>query len=65
MTRYIDTTDIRKLVRAVGPEMFMTQLSRYIAADYLRWNEFEKCPRVANHSDIGVIELMPVSDNAH
>ena len=63
MTRYIDTNDIQKLVRAIGPETFITELSRYIAADYLRWNEFEKCARVANHSALGVIELMPVSDS--
>ena len=62
MTRYIDIKDIQQLVRAVGVEAFITQMSRYIRADYLRWNEFEKSARVANHSDIGVIELMPVSD---
>lgn len=62
MTRYIDINDVQKLVRAVGPEAFMTQLSSYIRADYLRWNAFEKSARVANHSDIGVIELMPASD---
>ncbi len=62
MTRYIDIKDIQKLVKTVGAEMFMTQLSKYIRADYLRWNEFEKSARVANHSDVGVIELMPASD---
>ena len=65
MTRYIDIKDIQQLVRGVGVEAFITQLSRYIRADYLRWNEFEKSARVANHSDIGVIELMPVSDRTH
>ena len=62
MTRYIDIKNIQQLVKAVGVETFLTQLSRYIRADYLRWHEFEKSARVANHSDIGVIELMPVSD---
>jgi ornithine cyclodeaminase len=62
MTRYIDTKDIQKLVQAIGAEAFMTQLSRYIQADYLRWNDFEKSARVASHSDVGVIELMPASD---
>lgn len=64
MTRYIDVKDVQKLVRSVGPETFMTQLADYIRADYLRWNAFEKTARVANHSDIGVIELMPTSDGA-
>jgi ornithine cyclodeaminase len=64
MTRFIDTNDIQALVSAIGVEEFISRLSRYIAADYLRWHEFEKCSRVANHSEIGVIELMPISDQA-
>lgn len=62
MTRYIDINDISTLVRHVGVEKFICQLDRYIRADFLRWPEFEKSPRSANHSDIGVIELMPISD---
>jgi ornithine cyclodeaminase len=65
MTRYIDTKDIQKLVQAVGVEAFMSRLSQYIRTDYLRWHNFEKSARVANHSDIGVIELMPASDEQH
>lgn len=65
MTRYIDTKDIQKLVQTVGVEAFMSRLSHYIRTDYLRWNNFEKSARVANHSDIGVIELMPASDEQH
>lgn len=63
MTRYIDVNDIQKLVAAEGTEVFMTTLAEYIRADYLRWNEFEKSARVANHFPGGVIELMPASDN--
>ena len=62
MTRYIDTKDAQQLVRSVGVETFIAELARYIRDDYLRWNEFEKSARVANHSPIGVIELMPISD---
>lgn len=62
MTRYIDINDISTLVRLVGVEKFIVQLEQYIRADFLRWPEFEKSPRSANHSDIGVIELMPISD---
>lgn len=65
MTRYIDTHDIQKLISAIGIETFVTDLSEYIAADYVRWHAFEKCARVANHSEVGVIELMPIADNAH
>ncbi|RJF95603.1 ornithine cyclodeaminase [Noviherbaspirillum saxi] len=64
MTRYIDIKDVQKLVKSIGAETFITQLAGYIRADYLRWHDFVKSARVANHSDIGVIELMPASDDA-
>jgi ornithine cyclodeaminase len=63
MTRYIDVHDIQKLVSETGAESFMRTLAEYIRAHYLRWNEFEKTARVANHVPGGVIELMPTSDN--
>jgi ornithine cyclodeaminase len=63
VTRYIDIKDVQRLVRATGVETFITQLAGYIRADYLRWSQFAKCARVANHSAIGVIELMPASDD--
>ena len=37
-------------------------LAAAIEADFIRWPLFDKTPRVASHSDIGVIELMPTSD---
>ncbi|MGB4828634.1 MAG: ornithine cyclodeaminase, partial [Paracoccaceae bacterium] len=30
--------------------------------DFRRWPLFDKTPRIASHSDVGVIELMPTSD---
>lgn len=62
MTQYIDVHDIQKLVTKVGAESFMAAMAEYIRADYLRWEEFEKSARVANHFPGGVIELMPASD---
>ena len=64
MTRFIDTHDLSRLVRQIGIDTFITQLARYIRADFLRWPEFEKSARTANHSQIGVIELMPISDHS-
>lgn len=64
MTRYIDVDDISTLVRKVGVEPFLVQLARTIRADFLRWDEFIKAPRTANHSATGVIELMPISDGS-
>ena len=62
MTRYIDVTDLSRLVARKGLTTCLEEMAGYIREDYLRWNDFEKCARVANHSPDGVIELMPASD---
>jgi len=64
MTRYIDITDLSHLVARKGLGTCISEMAEYIREDYLRWHDFEKCPRLANHSPDGVIELMPVSDNS-
>ncbi len=51
-----------KLVLKVGIERFLTELAGYVEEDFLRWEAFDKTPRVASHSHDGVIELMPTSD---
>jgi ornithine cyclodeaminase len=62
MTRYVDVSEMARLVSVVGLPKMLEELAGYVRADYLRWEAFEKCPRVANHSVDGVIELMPASD---
>jgi ornithine cyclodeaminase len=62
MTRYIDVNDLSYLVARKGLTQCLSEMVEYIREDYLRWPAFEKCPRLANHSPEGVIELMPVSD---
>ena len=62
MTRFIDVATLSDLVAAEGLEHFIGQLADTIAADYLRWPEFDKSARVASHSEVGVIELMPTAD---
>lgn len=62
MTRFIDVPAMSKLIQTVGLKNFIAQLAASIQADFVRWPEFEKSARVASHSEIGVIELMPVSD---
>lgn len=62
MTRYIDVQDLARLVNRKGLPSCLAEMAEYIRQDYLRWHDFEKCPRLANHSPDGVIELMPVSD---
>ncbi|SEI56260.1 ornithine cyclodeaminase [Pseudomonas linyingensis] len=62
MTRYIDVNDLSHLVARQGLTTCLAEMTEYLRQDYLRWAEFEKCARLANHSADGVIELMPVSD---
>lgn len=62
MTRYIDVNDLSQLVARKGLTTCLEEMAEYIRQDYLRWHEFEKCARLANHSPDGVIELMPASD---
>lgn len=62
MTRFLDVPAMTRLVRDVGVPRFITELAQTITDDYLRWREFDKSARLACHSDVGVIELMPVAD---
>lgn len=62
MVDYIGISDIQRLVRAIGPATFIERLAAEIEADYRRWPEFDNVPRLANHSPVGVIELMPATD---
>jgi len=64
MTRYIDVHDMQQLVLQHGLAPMMSEMAQTIREDFLRWEDFDKSPRTANHSTNGVIELMPVSDNA-
>jgi len=62
MTTLLTTTDVARLVSRLGLPELLGQMVEYLEADFARWNEFEKCARLASHSEVGVIELMPVSD---
>ena len=62
MVKYIGVSDIQRLVSAIGVGAFIERLAAEIEADYRRWSEFEKSARLASHSRVGVIELMPTSD---
>ncbi|MBN3752095.1 ornithine cyclodeaminase [Paraburkholderia sp. Tr-20389] len=62
MTRFLDVPDTSRLVATIGVPRFLAELVGTLRADYLRWTDFDKSPRVACHSRDGVIELMPVAD---
>jgi ornithine cyclodeaminase len=59
---FLSVANMMRLVHAIGVEQVMIDLAAEIEADFRRWPLFDKTPRVASHSDVGVIELMPTSD---
>jgi len=59
---FVSVDHMMKLVLSVGVETFLKELADYVEEDFRRWESFDKTPRVASHSDEGVIELMPTSD---
>jgi ornithine cyclodeaminase len=62
MVEYIGIERVRELVGRIGVARFIEGLANEIEADFRRWREFDKSPRHATHSPVGVIELMPISD---
>ncbi len=61
-TLYLGAPDVARIVARKGLPACIASVANRIESDFLRWNEFDKTPRVASHSDAGVIELMPVAD---
>ena len=59
---FVSVENMLRLVLRLGVERVLADLATEIEADFLRWPLFDKTPRVASHSEIGVIELMPTSD---
>ncbi len=65
MTRFLDANDVAALVRGIGVAEAIVQVAACVRQDFSRWADFEKSARLASHSSVGVIELMPVSDGTH
>ena len=59
---FVSVDNMMRLVHSLGVEQILIDLADYIEADFKRWELFDKTPRVASHSETGVIELMPTSD---
>jgi len=59
---FVSVDHMMQLVNHIGLETCLRELAAYIEADFKRWPEFDKTPRVASHSRDGVIELMPTAD---
>lgn len=62
MTRFVDVPTLCDMVDKIGFEQFLAGIAEQMEGDFVRWESFDKCARVASHSDIGVIELMPAAD---
>ncbi len=62
MVQFVSVSKILDLVNKHGVETILKGMTEYVEEDYRRWPLFDKTPRVASHSKVGVIELMPTSD---
>ncbi|HEX7112331.1 MAG TPA: ornithine cyclodeaminase, partial [Mizugakiibacter sp.] len=62
MTTLVTTRDVARIVATFGLPQVLARMVDYLDADFRRWPDFEKSARLASHSEVGVIELMPVSD---
>jgi ornithine cyclodeaminase len=60
--RFVSVANMRDWVRETGTETIITELVDDLEKDFHRWMSFERQPRIASHSPIGVIEIMPTSD---
>ena len=59
---FVSVDNMMALVNHIGLEKILIDLASEIECDFKRWPLFDKSPRVASHSNVGVIELMPTSD---
>ncbi|HET6719427.1 MAG TPA: ornithine cyclodeaminase [Rhodocyclaceae bacterium] len=62
-TRYLSVERVAEIIRRKGIATCLSGVAANIRQDFLRWHDFDKCARMASHSDVGVIELMPVADD--
>jgi ornithine cyclodeaminase len=61
-TVYLSAPDMVRLVRRKGLVACLAGVAERIEREFRRWHAFDKSARVACHSQLGVIELMPIAD---
>ncbi|TKW66033.1 MAG: ornithine cyclodeaminase [Paracoccus denitrificans] len=59
---FVSVENMMRLIHRIGIDEMLKGIAAYIEDDFRRWEMFDKTPRVASHSEEGVIELMPTSD---
>ncbi|AXK44286.1 ornithine cyclodeaminase [Brachybacterium saurashtrense] len=62
MTQLLDVKNMARWIRRDGAEQILMRMTQYLEEDFRRWERFEKTPRIASHTPLGVIELMPTLD---
>lgn len=62
MTQLLDVGGMVRWIRREGAEAILTRMTACLEEDFRRWESFERIPRIASHSPVGVIELMPTTD---
>lgn len=62
-TFFLSPADVAAILRRQGMAETLRGMHDAIHADYLRWQDFDKNARIGCHSDLGVIELMPIADD--
>lgn len=65
MVMCVETPRMREWIAERGIEPIIVDLVERMEVAFARWLDFERTPRVASHSPLGVIELMPTSDGNH
>ncbi|GIG53682.1 ornithine cyclodeaminase [Demequina activiva] len=64
MVQFVGVPQMRRWVSTLGAEAIIASLMDTVQEDLTHWRRFDKIPRIASHSPVGVIELMPTSDGA-
>lgn len=62
MVRFVNVRNITRWAAEQGVETIISGMIDYLEHDFRRWPAFDKSARLASHSPLGVIELMPTSD---
>ncbi|WP_062071495.1 ornithine cyclodeaminase [Demequina sediminicola] len=65
MVMLVDVPRMSAWIRDTGAQQAIAQITARLETDFSRWNQFDKVERIAAHSPIGVIELMPIADADH
>lgn len=62
MTQFVGVENMVRWIQRDGVEPIIVKMVGALEQDFARWEQFERTPRLASHSPIGVIELMPTTD---